>query len=61
MKYFYFTIVLSTTLLMGCKKEKEQINDLCLYKLESTLISNDSLQKKIIENARRNRLVTRKT
>ncbi len=49
MKYFYFTVVLSTILLMGCKKEEEQINELCLYKLESTLITNDSLQKELLK------------
>lgn len=49
MKYFYFTIVLSTTLLMGCKKEEEQINELCLYKQESTLQTNDSLQKELLK------------
>ncbi|WP_314244711.1 hypothetical protein [Empedobacter tilapiae] len=49
MKYFYFTAVLYTTLLMGCKKEEEQINDLCLYKLESTLQTNDSLQKELLK------------
>lgn len=49
MKYFYFIVVLSITLLMGCKKEEEQINELCLYKLESTLQTNDSLQKELLK------------
>lgn len=49
MKYFYFTIVLSTTLFMGCKKEEEQINELCLYKLESTLQTNESLQQELLK------------
>ncbi len=49
MKYFYFTIGLSTTLLMSCKKEKEQINELCLYKLENTLLTNDSLQQELLK------------
>lgn len=49
MKYFYFTVVLSTTLLIGCKKEEEQINELCLYKLESTLQTNDSLQQELLK------------
>ncbi len=49
MKYLYFTIVLFTIILVGCKKEEEQINDLCLYKLESTLITNDSLQKELLK------------
>lgn len=49
MKYFYFTVVLCITLLMGCKKEDEQINELCLYKLESTLQTNDSLQKELLK------------
>lgn len=49
MKFFYFTVVLSTTLLMGCKKEEEQINVLLLYKLESTMQTNDSLQKELLK------------
>ena len=34
---------------MGCKKEEEQINDLCLYKLENTLQTNDSLQQELLK------------
>ena len=34
---------------MGCKKEEEQINDLCLYKLEITLLTNDTLQKELLK------------
>lgn len=49
MKYFYFTIVLFTTILVGCKKEEEQINELCLYKLESILQINDSLQQELLK------------
>lgn len=49
MKYFYFTIVIYTSLLIGCKKEEEQINDLCLYKLENTMQTNDSLQKELLK------------
>lgn len=49
MKYFYFTIVIYSTLLIGCKKEEEQINELCLYKLESTLQTNDSLQQELLK------------
>lgn len=49
MKYFYFTVVFFTAILVGCKKEEEQINDLCLYKLESTLITNDSLQQELLK------------
>ena len=49
MKYFYFTIVLSTTLFMGCKKEEEQINELCQYKLESTLQTNESFQQELLK------------
>lgn len=34
---------------MGCKKEEEQINELCLYKLESTLQTNESLQQELLK------------
>lgn len=31
------------------QEEEEQINDLCLYKLESTLQTNDSLQQELLK------------
>ncbi|WP_313578072.1 hypothetical protein [Chishuiella sp.] len=49
MRYFYFTFLLNITLLITCKKEEEQINDLLLYKLENTLQANNSLQKELLK------------
>lgn len=31
------------------QERRGQINDLCLYKLESTLLTNDSLQKELLK------------